>query len=306
MPIRIPDGLPARNTLENESIFVMDKTRAHSQDIRSLKIVILNLMPKKESTETQLLRMLSNTPLQVDVEFLHASTHVSKNTSSDHLSTFYKNFDEIKHKKYDGLIITGAPVEQMEFEEVDYWDEITEIMAWSRTNVTSTFHICWGAQAGLYFHYGIQKHAVPKKIFGIFEHDVIEVGEPLMRGFNDKFFAPHSRHTTVYAEEIEKNPNLRILSTSEEAGVYIVASADRRQIFVMGHSEYDRDTLRDEYFRDLDKGLPIDLPKNYFPNDDDKQPPRVLWRAHAYLLFSNWLNYYVYQTTPYDFKDIKG
>ncbi len=304
MPIRIPDALPARNTLEQENIFVMDKTRAHSQDIRSLKIVILNLMPIKESTETQLLRMLSNTPLQVDVEFIHTSTHVSKNTSSDHLSTFYKKFDDIKHKKYDGLIITGAPVEQMEFEEVDYWPEITEIMKWSKTNVTSTFHICWGAQAGLYFHYGIQKHAVDHKIFGIFEHIVCERNEPLMRGFDDRFFAPHSRHTTVYEDEILKHNDLKILSTSPEAGVYIVASADRRQIFVMGHSEYDRDTLRDEYFRDLSKGLPINKPCNYFPGNDDRQSPAMLWRSHAYLLYSNWLNYYVYQTTPYDFKDI--
>ncbi len=303
MPIRIPDSLPARQTLEEENIFVMDRSRAHTQDIRSLKIVILNLMPQKETTETQLLRVLSNSPLQVDVEFLHTTTHTSTHTSENHLSTFYKKFDEIRHKKYDGMIITGAPVEQMNFEEVDYWQELTEIMEWSKTNVTNTFHICWGAQAGLYYHFGIKKHPTEKKIFGIFKHNVIVKNEPLLRGFDDAFFAPHSRHTTISPDEINGNTDLAILAISEDAGVYIVASKDRRQIFVTGHSEYDRDTLKNEYLRDLSKGLKINRPENYFDSDSD-DVPLVLWRAHAYLLYSNWLNYYVYQRTPYDFKDI--
>lgn len=304
MPIRIPDALPARATLENENIFVMDTTRAHSQDIRSLKIVILNLMPQKEVTETQLLRVLSNTPLQVDVEFLHASTHISKNTSEDHLSTFYKNFEDIRHKKYDGMIITGAPVEQIKFEDVDYWEELTEIMEWSKKNVTNTFHICWGAQAGLYYHWGINKHMTDHKVFGIFPHRVIDRTEPLLRGFDDIFYAPHSRHTTIDGADVDKCEGLKTLSESDEAGVYIVMSADRRQIFVTGHSEYDRDTLKNEYVRDVNKGLDIDQPKHYFPDHDASLTPLVLWRAHAYLLYSNWLNYYVYQATPYDFKDI--
>lgn len=303
MPIRIPDSLPARQTLEEENIFVMDRSRAHTQDIRSLKIVILNLMPQKETTETQLLRVLSNSPLQVDVEFLHTSTHTSTHTSENHLSTFYKKFDDIRHKKYDGMIITGAPVEQMNFEEVDYWYELTEIMEWSKTNVTNTFHICWGAQAGLYYHFGIKKHPTEKKIFGIFKHNVVVKNEPLLRGFDDAFFAPHSRHTTISPAEINENTGLTTLAISEDAGVYIVASKDRRQIFVTGHSEYDRDTLKNEYLRDLSKGLKINRPENYFDNDSD-DVPLVLWRAHAYLLYSNWLNYYVYQRTPYDFKDI--
>lgn len=304
MPIRIPDALPARATLEGENIFVMDTTRAHSQDIRSLKIVILNLMPLKETTETQLLRVLSNTPLQVDVEFLHASSHVSKNTSSAHLSTFYKSFPDIRHKKYDGMIITGAPVEQIDFEQVDYWNELTEIMAWSRTNVTNTFHICWGAQAGLYYHWGIGKQQMEQKIFGIYKHTVVDRSEPLLRGFDDFFYAPHSRHTTISSADVEKCPSLMLLSESSEAGVYIVMSADRRQIFVTGHSEYDRDTLKAEYERDQAKGLDIQQPCNYFPHANAAEAPIVSWRAHAYLLFSNWLNYYVYQATPYDFKDI--
>ncbi len=302
MPIRIPDSLPARQTLEEENIFVMDRTRAHSQDIRTLKIIILNLMPNKEATETQLLRVLSNTPLQVDVEFLHASTHISKNTSSNHLSTFYKTFDEIRHKKYDGMIITGAPVEQYDFEDVDYWPELVEIMEWSKKNVTNTFHICWGAQAGLHYHFGINKYPTQKKIFGIFRHTKTDESEPLLRGFDDEFFAPHSRHTTISQSDIDKCPGLKTLSVSKEAGVYIVMSADKKQIFVTGHSEYARDTLKTEYHRELDSGLTITRPENYFAPDAD-EVPMVMWRAHAYLLYSNWLNYYVYQETPYDFKD---
>ncbi|MBP5366489.1 MAG: homoserine O-succinyltransferase [Bacteroidales bacterium] len=304
MPIRIPDTLPARQILEGENVFVMSETRALQQDIRPLKILILNLMPVKITTETQLLRVLSNTPLQVDVEFLMTSSHESKHTSHQHLSTFYKSFDEVRHQKYDGMIITGAPVEHIKFEDVDYWPEMTEIMAWSKTNVTNTFHICWGAQAGLYYHYGIEKYPTRKKMFGIFPHKVVDRKEPLMRGFDDVFFAPHSRHTTILRDDIAKCPDLRLLAESKDAGVYIVISADRRQIFVTGHSEYDRNTLKDEYVRDKNKGLEIDMPANYFPDNNINSIPQVIWRAHANLLYSNWLNYYVYQATPYSLDEI--
>ncbi|MCQ2201150.1 MAG: homoserine O-succinyltransferase [Bacteroidales bacterium] len=300
MPIRIPDSLPARQILESENVFVMSETRALQQDIRPLRILILNLMPTKITTETQLLRCLSNSPLQVDVEFLHTSTHISKNTPNEHLSTFYKSFEEVKDHKYDGMIITGAPVEQMQFEQVDYWDELVQIMDWTRTNVTNTFHICWGAQAGLYYHYGINKHPLSQKMFGIYKHNVINPQEPLMRGFDDYFFAPHSRHTAVSSEDIRSNEELRLLAESNEAGAYIIISADRRQIFVTGHSEYDRDTLKGEYVRDLGRGLEIQQPVNYFPGGDASAIPTVTWRAHAHLLYTNWLNYYVYQATPYN------
>lgn len=301
MPIKIPDTLPARLILEGENVFVMGESRAHKQDIRALRILILNLMPVKITTETQILRNLSNSPLQVDIEFLMTSSHTSKNTSTEHLATFYKTFDEVRNQKYDGMIITGAPVEQMPFEEVDYWSELQEIMDWTKTNVTNTFHICWGAQAGLYHHYGIEKRSLPKKMFGIFHHKVVSMSnEPLLRGFDDEFMVPHSRHTTVDKSDILANDNLKLLAESDEAGVYIVVSRDRRQIFVTGHSEYDRDTLDKEYKRDLNKGLPIDMPKNYYPNDDPTQEPLVKWRSHASLLYSNWLNYYVYQATPYE------
>ncbi|MBQ3634387.1 MAG: homoserine O-succinyltransferase [Bacteroidales bacterium] len=300
MPIRIPDALPARQTLENERIFVMSETRALQQDIRPLQILILNLMPNKIQTETQLLRALSNSPLQVNIDLMMTASHQSKNTSSEHLNTFYLTFDEVRNRKYDGLIITGAPVEQMDFEDVDYWDELTQIMEWSKTNVTSTFHICWGAQAGLYYHYGIKKVPLPEKMFGVFSHVVIDRSCPLVRGFDDAFFAPHSRHTGTRREDIDDNPHLRLLAHSSVAGPYIAISTDERQIFVMGHSEYDRDTLKNEYFRDLDKGLKIAMPVNYFPDNDRTRTPMMTWRSHAHLLFSNWLNYFVYQLTPYE------
>ena len=284
----------------------MTETRAISQDIRPLEIVILNLMPTKIDTETQLLRMLGNTPLQINATFMHTKSYESKNTSQSHLETFYVTFDNIKHKKFDGMIITGAPVEHLEFEEVDYWEELCEIMEWSKKNVTSTFHICWGAQAGLYYHYGINKYPTDKKIFGVFEHYVLpeKKHKILLRGFDDTFYVPHSRHTEVRAEDIKKVPELEILSVSDESGVYIVTAKSERQFFVTGHSEYDDTTLAKEYFRDLEKGLDIDIPKNYFPNDDPKQKPPMKWRAHANLLYSNWLNYFVYQTTPYDINKI--
>ena len=306
MPIKVRDNLPAIETLGNENIFVMTETRAISQDIRPLEIVILNLMPTKIDTETQLLRMLGNTPLQINATFMHTKSYESKNTSQSHLDTFYVTFDNIKHKKFDGMIITGAPVEHLEFEEVDYWQELCEIMEWSKKNVTSTFHICWGAQAGLYYHYGIEKYPTDKKIFGVFEHYVLpeKKHKILLRGFDDTFYVPQSRHTEVRAEDIEKVPELEILSVSDESGVYIVTAKSERQFFVTGHSEYDDTTLAKEYFRDLEKGLDIDMPKNYFPNDDPKQKPPMKWRAHANLLYSNWLNYFVYQTTPYDINKI--
>ena len=277
----------------------MGEKRATTQDIRPLKILILNLMPNKIQTETQLLRVLSNSPLQIDVTLAMTKSHVSKNTSAEHLSSFYVTFDDVREQRFDGLIITGAPVEQMPFEEVDYWPELAEIMDWSKTNVTSTFHICWGAQAGLYHHYRIGKYPTPEKVFGIFRHVIFDKRVPLLRGFDDVFLAPHSRHTMTRREDIDASPYLNMLAYSSVAGPYIIISADGRQIFVMGHSEYDSDTLKNEYFRDLEKGLPIKLPVNYFPDDDPSRTPIQTWRSHAYLLFSNWLNYYVYQTTPY-------
>ncbi|MBS2100808.1 homoserine O-acetyltransferase MetA [Carboxylicivirga linearis] len=305
MPIKIPDALPAREVLENENVFVIGETKALHQDIRPLKILILNLMPLKIATETHLLRSLSNSPLQIEVDFLMTSSHVSKNTPREHLFSFYKVFSEVQSDKYDGMIITGAPVELLEFEEVNYWEELTEIMEWSKHNVTSTFHICWGAQAGLYYHHGIKKYKLDKKMFGVFKHTVNNIHEPLMRGFNDIFHAPHSRYTEVKLAEIEANKNLSLLSASDEAGVYIVMSKDRRQIFVTGHSEYDAQTLNEEYKRDKAKGLDMAIPKNYFPDNDPSSEPMVLWRSHASLLYSNWLNYYVYQATPFQLDQIQ-
>ncbi len=304
MPIKIPNDLPAVKTLNDENIFVMTETRAITQDIRPLKILLLNLMPKKIETETQLSRLLGNSPLQVDLEFIHTKSHKSKNTPAEHLFTFYKTFDDIKHKTFDGLIITGAPVEQFEFSEVEYWDELCTIMEWSKTHVHSTFHICWGAQAGLYYHFGINKKPLDKKMFGVFEHTVDYKRSILFRGFDDKFMVPHSRHTTVDIEEIKKIPEIKILASSEEAGVYAMATAEGKQIFITGHSEYDANTLANEYFRDLNEGKPIEIPKNYFPNDNPQNEPLVTWRSHANLLYSNWLNYFVYQTTPYDIEEI--
>lgn len=300
MPIKIQSDLPAKEILEAENIFVMDEKRAMHQDIRPVKILILNLMPLKEETEIQLLRALSNTPLQVDVSFLHMSSHVSKNTSASHLNKFYQVFDEVKDEKYDGLIITGAPVETLEYEEVGYWEELKKVMAWSDTNVTSTLHLCWGAQAGLYFHYGIEKHALPKKMFGIYHHKVKNRKEPLVRGFDDRFMAPHSRHTGIDEEAVRKDERLKILAYSEEAGIYIILAEDGKRIFVFGHPEYDRVTLHQEYVRDKEKGLDIQMPVNYYPEDDDTKRPLLQWRSHANNLYTNWLNYYVYQLTPYE------
>ncbi len=304
MPIKIPDQLPARNVLEGENVFVMDETRASHQDIRPLKIVVFNLMPLKITTEAQIMRVLSNTPLQVEVDLLMTRSHSPKTTPKEHLSTFYKTFEEVKRKKYDGMIITGAPVEHLEFDEVTYWDELKEIMEWARKNVTSTLHICWGAQAGLYYHYGIPKYHLGEKLFGVFNHKVRDKKEPLLRGFDDQFFAPHSRFTGVRQKDIDKVPGLKTLADSKEAGVYIVISPDKRLIFVTGHSEYDPYTLKEEYYRDLEKGEKIAIPKNYFPDDDTSNDPIVRWRSHASLLFTNWLNYYVYQETPYNFEEI--
>ncbi|MCF6095261.1 homoserine O-succinyltransferase [Microaerobacter geothermalis] len=305
MPIKIPDHLPAGEILHHENIFVMGEDRAFHQDIRPLRIVILNLMPTKEATETQILRLLGNSPLQVEVVLLHPATHTSKNTSPEHLATFYKTFEDIRHQKFDGMIITGAPIEHLEFEKVNYWEELKEIMDWKMHNVSSTLHICWGAQAGLYHHYGIPKYPLNKKMFGVFSHTVNKKNERLLRGFDDVFFVPHSRYTEIRREDIEKVPELEILSESEEAGIYIVASKDGRQVFVTGHSEYDKNTLKLEYERDVKKGLDIAVPKNYFPQDNPDMEPLVNWRSHANLLFSNWLNYYVYQETPYDLNEIK-
>ncbi|MDD7393583.1 MAG: homoserine O-succinyltransferase [Eubacteriales bacterium] len=306
MPIKIPADLPATETLHNENIFVMTESRALTQDIRPLKILILNLMPTKIATETQLARLLGNSPLQVEPEFLQTASYVPKNTSAEHMIAFYKHFDEVKNNKYDGLIITGAPVEQMPFEEVEYWDELCRIMEWSKTNVTSTFHICWGAQAGLYYHYGIRKYPLDKKLFGVFLHKAEHKRSMLLRGFDDEFWVPHSRHTTVLREDIEKHPELKILASSDEAGVYAVATERGKQIFITGHSEYDADTLKKEYLRDKNAGLPIEVPKNYFPDDDDTKEPIVRWRSHANLIYSNWLNYFVYQITPYNIDEING
>lgn len=304
MPIQIPNNLPATSILQQENIFVMPENRAITQDIRPLEIVVLNLMPTKIVTETQLSRLLGNTPLQVRLELMHTKTHIAKNTAQEHLLTFYKTFDELKDRKFDGMVITGAPVENLPFEEVDYWQELCEIMEWSKTHVHSTFHICWGAQAGLYYHYGIDKHPLEQKLFGVFEHTRDYPRSILLRGFDDNFWAPHSRHTTVLREEIEAVPELKILASSKDAGVYAIMSKHGRHIFVTGHSEYDPDTLEREYLRDKNAGLPISVPENYYPNDDDTQAPIVRWRGHANLLFSNWLNYFVYQTTPFDITSI--
>lgn len=300
MPIRIDDELPAKQNLEIENIFVMSKSRANMQDIRPLKLVILNLMPTKLETETQLLRLLSNSPLQVDIDFLQVKSHKAKNVSRIHMAKFYNTFDDIKENKYDGMIITGAPVEQMEFEEVDYWDELCMIMEWSKKNVYSTMHICWGAQAGLYYHYGIKKYPLKKKMFGIFPHKSLDETHPLMRGLDDVYYVPHSRHTETRLSDIALVKQLQVISYSEMSGVHIISDMDCRQFFITGHSEYDRDTLAKEYFRDKEKGLNIDVPYNYFPNDDDNAVPIMSWKSSANIIFSNWLNYFVYQKTPYD------
>lgn len=304
MPIKIPDKLPAVKTLAEENIFVMTQTRAITQDIRPLKLLVLNLMPTKIETETQLSRLLGNTPLQIEMELIHTQSHRSKNVSEEHLFSFYKTFDEIKDRKFDGMIITGAPVEKLKFEQVDYWQELCRIMEWTKTNVHSTFHICWGAQAAMYYHYGINKKQLNKKLFGVYPHTVEHKKSILFRGFDDVFMAPHSRHTTVARKDIEAAPGLKILASSEQAGVYAVKNDSGSQIFVFGHSEYDSDTLKHEYLRDKSAGLEINVPENYFPDDDDTKPPLVSWRSHANLLFCNWLNYFVYQTTPYDLSKI--
>ncbi len=304
MPIKIPASLPAIKVLESENIFVMTHERAMTQDIRPLKIAILNLMPTKIETETQLLRLLGNTPLQVDVDLLHMASHISKNTPATHLSTFYKTFDEIRSKKYDGMIITGAPVEKLPYEEVDYWPELCEIMEWSRKNVYSTLHICWGAQAALYYFFGIPKYPLPQKLSGVYSHKVLTPFHPLTRGFDDIYYAPHSRYTEVRREDIEANEQLMVLTYSASAGVHIAAKKNGRQFFVMGHAEYDRNTLANEYFRDVNKGIHPRIPENYFPDNDVHATPLFLWRGHASLLFSNWLNYFVYQTTPYDLETL--
>jgi homoserine O-succinyltransferase len=300
MPIRIQSDLPAKARLEEENIFVMDEKRALSQDFRELRIVILNLMPIKQDTELQLLRAMSNTPLQIDVTFMQLESHASKNTSASHLKKFYQTFSELKANRYDGLIITGAPVEKLEFDEVDYWKELTEIMEWSRTHITSTLHICWGAQAGLYYHYGVKKRLLPMKLSGVYEHFVLNRKEPLVRGFDDRFYAPHSRHTEADREDILNNDALTVLADSQEAGIYLVMAEQGKQIFVMGHPEYDRYTLDHEYKRDLEKGLDdIAMPVNYYPNNNPDEKPLLEWRSHANNLYTNWLNYYVYQITPY-------
>lgn len=300
MPIKVQNDLPAKEILENENIFVMDEKRAMHQDIRPLKVCILNLMPIKQDTELQLLRAFSNTPLHIEVTFMKMNSHVSLNTPIQHLNRFYNTFDELKEKKFDGMIITGAPVEQIPFEEVDYWEELCEIMDWSKTHVTSTFHICWGAQAGLYYHYGLEKVLLPQKLFGVYEHQVMNRKNPLVRGFDDRFMIPHSRHTAVKAEDIHQCEALTVLAESKEAGVLLCMSEGGKEIYVMGHPEYDRYTLHNEYMRDKEKGLAIQLPKNYYPDNDDTKRPYLQWRAHCNMLYSNWLNYYVYQITPYE------
>jgi len=304
VPIQIPNDLPAAEILQNENIFVMKQTRAETQQIRPLEIVLLNLMPTKIVTETQLSRMLGNTPLQVHLELMMLASHKPKNTPEEHLLAFYKTFDELKDRKFDGMVITGAPVENMPFEQVNYWEELTKIMEWSKDHVHSTFHICWGAQAGLYYHYGINKKPLPEKLFGVFPHKADYKRAILLRGFDDEFWVPHSRHTTIDRADIEATPGLKILASSEEAGVYIIMNKEGRQIFVTGHSEYDPDTLEREYFRDKYAGLPIQVPKNYYPDDDDSKAPIVRWRGHGNLLYSNWLNYFVYQTTPYNIMSV--
>ena len=303
MPIKIQSDLPAKAELEEENIFVMDENRAISQNIRPLEIIVLNLMPIKQDTELQLLRGLSNTPLQIDVTFLQMSSHVSKNTSASHIKKFYHTFEEIKNNNYDGMIITGAPVEKLEFEEVNYWDELITVMEWSKKHVTSTIHICWGAQAGLYYHYGIKKELLPKKLSGVYKHRVMNRKEPLVRGFDDVFMAPHSRYTQASRQQILDNPRLKVLADSDEAGIYIVLGDGGKEIFVMGHPEYDRLTLDQEYKRDIDKGIEPDLPVNYYPDDDCNRKPLLSWRSHANNLYTNWLNYYVYQITPYDLNE---
>lgn len=305
MPIKIPGNLPAAKTLADENIFVMDELRAATQDIRPLKIGILNLMPTKIETETQLARLLGNTPLQVSPELVQVKTHKAKNTAEEHMLNFYKTFDEIKNEKFDGFLITGAPVEKMDFEQVDYWDELCEIMEWTKTHVHSTFHICWGAQAALYYHYGIKKYPLEKKLSGVFLHKVMYKNPVLLRGFDDEFFVPHSRHTTVRLEDIYKCPDIKVLACSGDAGLYAAMTDGGRQIFITGHSEYDRDTLKKEYLRDKEAGLCPEIPKNYFPDNDPEKTPVVRWRAHANLIYSNWLNYFVYQSTPYDITKIQ-
>lgn len=305
MPIKIPDNLPAAKILAGENIFVMDEKRAMSQDIRPLQIGILNLMPNKIATETQLSRLLGNTPLQVEVELIQVSTHKAKNVSEEHMLKFYKTFSEIKDRKFDGFIITGAPVEKMDYTEVNYWDELCDIMEWTKTNVHSTFHICWGAQAALYYHYGIEKHLLPEKLSGVYSHRVVHKNPMLLRGFDDEFFVPHSRHTTVDIEDVKKHPEIKILAVSDKAGLYAAATDEGRQIFISGHSEYDKNTLSDEYFRDKAAGMNPHIPENYFPDDDVTREPVVKWRSHANLIYSNWLNYFVYQNTPYDITAIK-
>lgn len=304
MPVRIPDNLPAARQLEDENIFVMTSQRARHQDIRELRIAVLNLMPTKMVTETQLLRLLGNTPLQTQIKFIRMATHDSRNTPTEHLDEFYEPLDEVLHERFDGLVITGAPVETLPFEEVDYWPELVRLMDWSSTNVWSTLHICWGAQAGLYHHYGVEKHPLPAKMFGLYRHKALDLRVPLLRGFDEEFLAPHSRHTEVRAEDIRAVKGLRLLSTSDEAGAYLAASDDGRRVFVTGHPEYDRLTLKAEYDRDVAKGLPIAVPANYFPGDDPAQAPLMTWRSHAHLLYANWLNYCVYQETPYDLGEL--
>ncbi len=305
MPIKIPNLLPATQTLHDENIFVITETRAITQDIRPLRIVMLNLMPDKIVTETQISRLIGNTPLQVELELMQTATHRSKHTSAEHMLAFYKTFDELKDQNFDGMIITGAPVEHLPYEEVEYWDELCEIMEWSKTHVTSTFHICWAAQAGLYYHYGIDKVKLPQKLFGVYKHKVDHKGSILFRGFDDEFMVPHSRHTTIPREAFANHKELKILSSSDEAGVFVASTKKGRQIFVTGHSEYDANTLEKEYLRDKNLGLPIEIPVNYYPNDDETKPPKVTWRSCANMLYSNWLNYFVYQTTPYDITKIK-
>ena len=305
MPIKIPDSLPARAVLESENIFVMTEYRAIHQDIRPLNVLILNLMPTKIVTETQLLRKLSNTPLQIQVELLRTSSYRSRNTDSDHLESFYTTFEQVRNRRFDGMIITGAPVENMEFQQVDYWEELCEIMEWSKSHVHSTLHICWGAQAGLYYHHGIEKRSLPKKLFGVYETMVLKPSSPLFRGFDDIFYAPNSRYTEVWKADILKVPELELVAYSPEAGVYAVKSQDSRQFFVMGHPEYDPDTLAREYWRDRNKGLDIAVPEHYFPGDNPDKPPVVRWRSAGQLLYTNWLNYYVYQTTPYDLANVR-
>ncbi len=304
MPIKIPNKLPAAETLTKENIFIMTETRAITQDIRPLKILLLNLMPTKIETETQLARVLGNTPLQIELELIAPKSHVSQNVSPEHMLAFYKSFDDIKERNFDGLVITGAPVENMPFEEVDYWEELCRIMEWSKTHVHSTLHICWGAQAGLYYHYGIKKIQLPQKLFGVFEHTVEEPNFMLFRGFDDRFKVPHSRNTTVSREDIERVPELKILASSKKAGIYAIKTDGGKQIFLMGHAEYDRDTLKKEYLRDVTAGVPITVPENYFPDDDPDKSPLVTWRSCAHLLYGNWLNYFVYQTVPYDITKI--